>query len=269
MPNNQRQQYKIFNFDKKDKTSDLSNLNFDKIENSSIKEPDLKLILYKNVGDLVSKYSNENFISFGEITKSTQGLSGSNFLKTDKMENDFAVFPFLSKGNVYNYALVKESSYLTDLSDKKSLIQFYEAEPKILIRRIINRQDRLSVGYCSEKLVFKKDINPFICINDSYSIKYLLGILSSKYISYLYLKMSSIATKDDFRQTTLSELRKLPIPKIDLIKQQQIILNVDNILTLKQTDYTIDTTALESEIDQLVYQLYGLTADEIKIVEGS
>jgi hypothetical protein len=31
----------------------------------------------------------------------------------------------------------------------------------------------------------------------------------------------------------------------------------------------VDTTALEREIDQLVYQLYDLTAEEIAVVEGS
>ena len=36
----------------------------------------------------------------------------------------------------------------------------------------------------------------------------------------------------------------------------------------KRADPQADTSALEGEIDQLVYQLYGLTEDEVKIVEG-
>ena len=40
------------------------------------------------------------------------------------------------------------------------------------------------------------------------------------------------------------------------------------ILIAKKSDPKADTTALEKEIDQLVYQLYGLTEEEIKIVEG-
>ena len=218
---------------------------------------------------MYSKYDNENYVLLGSITKSTQGLSGSNFALTNKSENEPSVFPFLSKGNVYNYVLVKEACYNTDLFEKKSLMHFYEQEQKLLIRRIINRQDRLSVGYCNEKLVFKKDVNPFICIdNENYSTKYLLGILASKLISYLYLNISSIATKDDFRQTTLSELRKLPIPRIDMEKQKPIISIVDKILDLKNNNIHSDTSVFESDIDQLVYQLYELTADEIQIIEG-
>jgi len=49
-------------------------------------------------------------------------------------------------------------------------------------------------------------------------------------------------------------------------------MNCDNAmagLTIdKSADPQADTSPLEGEIDQLVYQLYGLTEDEVKIVEG-
>ena len=41
------------------------------------------------------------------------------------------------------------------------------------------------------------------------------------------------------------------------------------ILTAKKANPQADTTALETEIDQMVYELYGLTEEEIAIVEGS
>jgi len=148
-------------------------------------------------------------------------------------------------------------------------IQNHNAEPKLLIRRIISRQDRLSVAYCNEKLIFKKDINPFICTDERFNIKFLLGIIASRFISYLYLRMSSIATKDDFRQTTLGELRKLPIPILNIEDQRHIAGLVDQILAKKYIDNSADTIALENEIDRLVYELYGLTEEEIRIVEGA
>ncbi|MBQ8157546.1 MAG: hypothetical protein IJ081_00815 [Prevotella sp.] len=53
------------------------------------------------------------------------------------------------------------------------------------------------------------------------------------------------------------------------VEQQQYIVElVDEILIEKQTNPLTDTSALESEIDRLVYQLYDLTDEEIKIVEG-
>jgi hypothetical protein len=44
---------------------------------------------------------------------------------------------------------------------------------------------------------------------------------------------------------------------------------IDLILAAKQRDAEADVSALEREIDQLVYALYGLTPEEIKIVEGA
>ena len=65
------------------------------------------------------------------------------------------------------------------------------------------------------------------------------------------------------------QLVEIPIPKVDTIKQNEIIKMVEEILSVKQTDSSADTSALESKIDHLVYQLYGLTDEEIKIVEES
>ena len=260
--------YCIYNFDKKDNITNLNGLNFENIPISQLVSPDYKLILDRKVGGLISNFIEPKFIPFGKITKSTQGLSGSRFIKVDIDPSSEDYYPFLSKGNVYNYSLIKTEVFPTSLSTMKSLKQFYEAQEKILIRRIINRQDRLSVAYCDERLIFKKDINPFIPIDNRFKPYFLLGILCSRFISYLYLNSSSIATKDDFRQTTLAELRKLPIPVLDENDQQPIILRVGEILKLKKVDPSSDTTVIESEIDRLVYKLYGLTEEEIKIVEG-
>ena len=44
---------------------------------------------------------------------------------------------------------------------------------------------------------------------------------------------------------------------------------VDHVLTVKKRDPKADTTALEREIDRLVYSLYDLMPEEIQIVEGA
>lgn len=55
------------------------------------------------------------------------------------------------------------------------------------------------------------------------------------------------------------------------LSQKTIIELVNKILATKKADTTSDTSdtsELEHEIDELVYELYGLTEDEIAIVEG-
>ena len=86
---------------------------------------------------------------------------------------------------------------------------------------------------------------------------YLLGILNSELISYIYIGKSAIALKDDFRQTTLEELRELPI----IIPKNK---NITNALTqLSKLRFELndklnenDKIFLENIIDSLVYGIY-------------
>ena len=63
-------------------------------------------------------------------------------------------------------------------------------------------------------------------------------------------------------------LLNIPLPK-ESCAQQPIIILVDQILEVKKSNPQKKTEYLEAEIDRLVYDLYGLTEDEIKIVEGT
>jgi hypothetical protein len=55
------------------------------------------------------------------------------------------------------------------------------------------------------------------------------------------------------------------VKKIFLLQETEL---VNHILTAKRANPQAGMSTLEGEIDQLVYQLYGLTEDEVKIVEG-
>ncbi len=57
------------------------------------------------------------------------------------------------------------------------------------------------------------------------------------------------------------------VPAASLEKQNAVERLVDRILAVKQKDTEADMSVLEREIDELVYALYGLTKDEIKIVK--
>jgi len=87
-------------------------------------------------------------------------------------------------------------------------------------------------------------------------------------MSFLYVNTSSIATKDDFGQTTLAELRRLPIAAATPDQQKRIERLVRRILSAKERDVETNTDTLERQIDELVYTIYGLTEKEIAIVEG-
>ncbi|MBL7692032.1 MAG: N-6 DNA methylase [Flavipsychrobacter sp.] len=266
LTNKVSEKYSIYSFNKSDAIDSFDEIAFTQIPISLIQPQKFKLVLNPFVHKILARLGNENKRLLGEISVSTQGLAGSCYTEIPETELSY---PFLSKGNVYNYTLQVESVYQTSLEDKPSLKVFYNAHPKILIRRIISRQNRLTVGYTDKRMVFKKDINPFILCDDEFDTKYVLALLASKLVSFLYLNMSSIATKDDFRQTTLAELREIPIPRCDKFTQSQIIEKVDQILAAKAEQYDADVSEYESVIDRFVYKLYCLTEEEIRIVEGA
>ena len=63
-------------------------------------------------------------------------------------------------------------------------------------------------------------------------------------------------------------LEELPFVALQKMEAKKIQSCVDQILSLKKRNLETDTCELERKIDQVVYELYGLTEDEIKIVEG-
>jgi type II restriction/modification system DNA methylase subunit YeeA len=65
------------------------------------------------------------------------------------------------------------------------------------------------------------------------------------------------------------KIELLPIKMPSEKQENQIELLVNKILSIKKQNPNTDTTDLENEIDQLVYQLYELTEEEIKIIESA
>jgi len=73
--------------------------------------------------------------------------------------------------------------------------------------------------------------------------------------------------RDTARKYGLDYIKKLPVPNVDDENQLQIINCVDKVLEAKKQGK--DSINFEREIDELVYKLYDITEEEIKIIEGS
>lgn len=100
----------------------------------------------------------------------------------------------------------------------------------------------------------------------SYDSRFLLGVLNSAAIRFYWLNKF----RDDrrtFPKIKGEYLKLLPLPRVDSGKQTSIAGLVQKVVETKRKDPTVDTMALERDIDLQVYTLFGLTKDEIKIVE--
>lgn len=94
------------------------------------------------------------------------------------------------------------------------------------------------------------------------NLRYLLGILNSKYVSILLANLRG----GDYHIYP-EHIRNIPIPSASKEQQEPIIDLVDQILIAKKKNPHADTRPLEYQIDQLVYKLYDLTQEEINNIE--
>ncbi len=94
---------------------------------------------------------------------------------------------------------------------------------------------------------------------------FLIGFLNSSLCAF-WLRYKGKMQGNNY-QIDKEPLLNIPIPVVTEGLQKPIINFVNQILNIKKVNPQAKTTALEQEIDQLVYKLYGLSEEEIKIVE--
>jgi adenine-specific DNA-methyltransferase len=97
------------------------------------------------------------------------------------------------------------------------------------------------------------------------SLKYLLGILNSRLIYFWLYNRGK--RKGEMLELYLTPISEIPIKKPGRIELKIIEDLVNEILTSKKNNPTLDTTKIEIKIDNLVYKLYELTYDEVKIID--
>ncbi|MEA5527886.1 Eco57I restriction-modification methylase domain-containing protein [Nodularia spumigena] len=132
-------------------------------------------------------------------------------------------------------------------------------QPKVLIRDTGNGL----MGTYEELNFYVKDV---LIISHQQkctkTLKILVSILNSSLMKFYY------ETSFPTLHVQRNELAVLPM-KLEFDESDQVIKIVDRILEIKRQNPKADTTELEREIDEIVYQLYGLTEEEIRIIEES
>lgn len=141
---------------------------------------------------------------------------------------------FLHSDSMFSAVLWKDLHHVTNKSITSSITKF------------CNNQHRYDLED------FSKQVDLF----------YLLGILNSKMAGILLTDQRG----GDYHIYP-EHIRNIPIPIAPKEMQNKIGNMAKDILNLKKSNPSADTSALESEIDRLVYQLYGLTDEEIAIIE--
>lgn len=100
-----------------------------------------------------------------------------------------------------------------------------------------------------------------------YPIEILVGIMNSKLATFFHFNHSPKATKGAFPKILVQDIKEFPLPKVNSDERKILMRLIDNVTTIKKRKSIADTSALENQIDFLVYHLYGLTYDEVLIVD--
>jgi type I restriction-modification system DNA methylase subunit len=153
--------------------------------------------------------------------------------------------------------------------------------PKIMFRETGNRF-YATIDY--ENALTTRSIYNIRIINENYKSEYILGIINS-YLFRFYFKQFIAPDTNIFPKIRIAQLREIPFPSLDLSqksdkdKHDKLVSYVEQMLHLKKKEQTEklppaksiilrQINTLEKQIDCLVYELYGLTEEEIRIVEG-
>ncbi|MGI4803386.1 MAG: Eco57I restriction-modification methylase domain-containing protein, partial [Janthinobacterium lividum] len=177
--------------------------------------------------------------------------------------------PFFDGKNISKYNLTWNNNnwlhYGKWLAAPRNPMQF-EGE-KILIRKIIGKTLIAHyipyTSYCNT-LLFVLKLQPS---SGKITYKALLSVINSKFIGWYFRKRFQISDDDIFPQIMIRDILNFAVPNKNNTITKELEKLVDQILEQKQLG--TDTISLEKQIDQLVYQLYNLTEEEIKIVEGA
>lgn len=100
-----------------------------------------------------------------------------------------------------------------------------------------------------------------------YPIEILVGIMNSKLATFFHFNHSPKATKGAFPKILVQDIKEFPLPKVNSDERKILMRLVDDVTTIKKGKSIAETSALENQIDFLVYHLYGLSYDEVLIVD--
>lgn len=187
-------------------------------------------------------------------------------------------FDTKQNNNIFQYLFKNKSLLIKKCVEKKNGLREwhilfrarYEGlfkQPKIMIRqtadRIIATSDTDVGYYCINS------VNVALLKQTAISqLNYFVGLLNSSLLNFFYRAISQEGGRI-LAEVKPLRIRSLPMPKVSSEQQEPIKGLVGKIMSMKQKNASADTTKLEEQIDQMVYKLYGLTDEEIKIVEGN
>lgn len=240
---------------------------------------------------LLFEKMNKNKYILGDITSEIiAGIVCDTKLILNEMQNHKLCKKLLKGKNIKKYKIEFDNNYL--IFDRKKLHrgrpdEVWNSDRKIITQRISGGLHPIVAALDTENYYSFASTNLIIIkdeFKDIYSYELICALLNSKLINFYYVKNFTNASTLTVN-ISKTFLEKIPLPLIDLNNKEdkemhdKIVTLVDNIIALNKklsaeknpnsiTIINRQINAVDKQIDSLVYKLYNLNDEEVKIIEG-
>jgi predicted RNA methylase len=166
-----------------------------------------------------------------------------------------------SADNIKKYIITWKGDFLNISKDLAGLGNVNYEQPKILIQYIrkLSMKTRLVCALDVNGEYYPLNNYSFVISENTPSLKFLLAILNSNLTNWYF--------SNSFVDYNIKPkyIEQIPLPKV--LTSDSIENIVEEILAAKKDDPNANTSELEKQIDHLVYKLYQLTYNEVKIID--
>jgi hypothetical protein len=248
---------------------------FDNAENQSIKE---KIIDLPSLETLCKITQGTKPFQVGKgIPKQTREIVSEKLFVSDT-KKDTSFRPLLRGSLMNRYQINWKQNYWIKFGDWLAEPRYsanYDANEKIIIRQT---GDHLNATLDTEHFIVRDNLYTIVSKEDNVNLKYILGLVNSNFLNWFYQNIINPEKGEALAQVKRGHIAQLPIAKANKQQETEIVKSVEQLLQLNKElqNATLPEKSeqikqrieyVEGKIDELVYSLYGLTEEEVKIVE--
>ena len=217
----------------------------------------------------------KNMLQGRNIRKWYYNESEENLIFT-RRGTDIEKFPSI-KSHLYAFYNNLKPKTLNDNTEgrKPGNYKWFEILDNTAYYLEFEKPEKIIWGLTADKWAYTLDTeqhylpsNAYILTSETIPIRFILGLLNSNLLHY-YFGFIGVMTAGGAYTLKAATIEALPIAIGTKEQQKEIANRVESILNAKAKDKQIDVSSIEFEIDHLVYDLYGLSENEIKIVEST
>lgn len=198
----------------------------------------------------------ENCVSLGDICKTYFGIQAydrKSSISEEKINDKY--LPLIDGADIhtYEYSMPKIFfNYIPENIKSGGDWKVYSKD-RVVVRQIGQIP---VVGLCEKNILASNTLYSVWPKDDKYELKYILACLNSEIIrSYWLAKYSD--NKALFPKIKGFQLKELPIPKVSISQQREVVELVDKILERKQIDSEVGISEIENEINNHLRNHYG------------